>query len=324
MDYQSFQRLREPAWREFEELLGRAKRRPKGVSFDDLGRLTLLYRQVLHDHSVASARYAGTSLTARLGRLVLEGTHWLQRDSGEQLPSLRRFVTRTFPHTFRLLLPKVGITAALFCLAALLGFALTATDPALGGFFLPAESVANLARGEIWTESIFAVTPAAAASAKIATNNLGVCLTAWAGGALAGFGALYIVLLNGLMLGSVIAVTARYSMDGPLFDFIAAHGPLEISLILVSAAAGLHMGQALVRAHDEPRSVALVRAGRESLIVLFGCLPFIFVLGFIEGYISPSAIPLAAKATLGWMLEAIFLLWALAAGREPEASLAAP
>ncbi|MEO1088271.1 MAG: stage II sporulation protein M, partial [Acidobacteriota bacterium] len=115
--------------------------------------------------------------------------------------------------------------------------------------------------------------------------------------------------------GSVIAMTERYSMADSLLDFIAAHGPLEITMILVSAAAGLHMGRALVFAGDLPRAQALAKAGRESLVILAGCLPFILILGFVEGFISPSRTPIAAKAALGWLLEGLFLLWALGSGR---------
>ncbi|MEO1367128.1 MAG: stage II sporulation protein M, partial [Acidobacteriota bacterium] len=259
--------------------------------------------------------FPGTAAARRLRRGVLEGTHFLQRDSGDRLPSLRRCLVSTFPRTFRALLPVVGVVTWLFTLAALLGFSLTAVDPTMATLFLPAESIAGLARGELWTDSIFAVTPNAAASARIATNNLSVAITAWAGGAVAGLGAIYVVLVNGIMLGSVIAMTERYSMAGSLLDFIAAHGPLEITMILVSAAAGLHMGRALVFAGDLPRARALAKAGRESLVILAGCLPFILILGFVEGFISPSRTPIAAKAALGWLLEGLFLLWALGTGR---------
>ncbi|MEM1183300.1 MAG: stage II sporulation protein M, partial [Acidobacteriota bacterium] len=212
MDYPRFVSLREEVWVEYETLLQTARARRKSVEFADLERLTLLYRQVLHDHSTATARFPGTAAAKRLRRGVLEGTHFLQRDGGERLPSLRRFFSSTFPRTFRALLPLVGTVTWLFGVAALLGFSLTAVDPTLGTFFLPAESIAGLARGELWTDSIFAVTPNAAASAHIATNNLSVAITAWAGGALAGLGAIYVVLVNGIMLGSVIAMTERYSM----------------------------------------------------------------------------------------------------------------
>ena len=106
---------------------------------------------------------------------------------------------------------------------------------------------------------------------------------------LAGLVPLYVILLNGLMLGALLGVTLHYSMAGPLLVFISAHGLLELTLILVSAAAGLAVGRALVAADDRPRAVAVRRAATESLAVLLGCLPWFVILALVEVFVSPFA-----------------------------------
>ncbi len=320
MDYRRFVDLREPACAELEGLLARARSSPRALDYAELERLAFLYRQLLHDHSLAAARYSGTAMARRLRGLVLAATHVLHVDSGERLPSLRRFVLRTFPRTVRALAPTIAWMAALFLLGAVFGGTLTLVEPGLAGVFLPAEALEGLERGEIWTDSIFGVTPSSVISSFIAVNNLKVAIVAWAGGALAGIGALWITLFNGLMLGTVLAATARFGMQDPLLEFIAAHGPLELSLIVVSAAAGLHMGRALVVADDVPRGEWLRRAGLDALVVLLGCLPWILLLGFVEGYVSPSRdVPVAAKVLLGLLLEGTFVSWVVFLGRRREA-----
>ncbi len=311
MDYQRFVELRREAMAEFERSLEQARRRPRALGYLDLEALAFRYRQLLHDHALAAARFPGTAVARRLRQLVLEGTHWLQRDTGEHLPTPARFASRTFPLACRRLTPLIGTVAGLFALAMLFGYALTTVEPALGAAFLPPSAIEDLKYGRLWTESIFAVTPGAAASSMIATNNLKVALAGWAGGALAGLGAFYVVLLNGLMLGSALATMAHYSMATPLLTFIAAHGPLEISMILMTSAAGLTVGRALVVAADRPRAELLQAAGRDALVVLLGCLPWILILGFVEGFLSPSPqISSGFKATLGLLLEALFVIWA--------------
>lgn len=325
MDYQRFAELRRDACDEFEGMVERARSSPRDLGYDGLERLAFLYRQILHDHSLAAARFPGTALARRLRRLVVEGTHVLHADQGENLPSLRHFVLRTFPRTLRRLGPTVGLMVALFVTTALFGYTLSTVEPAVAGVFLPPQAIEGLERGEVWTESIFGTTPSSLLSSFIAVNNLKVAIVAWAGGALAGIGALWITLFNGLMLGTVLAITVRFSLHGPLLEFIAAHGPLELTLIVVCAGAGLHMGRALVAAEDEPRSVRLRRAGLEALVVLLGCLPWILLLGFVEGYVSPDPdIPVAGKALLGVLLEATFLSWVLFFGRSPEGSETSP
>ncbi len=311
MDYQRFAELRAEALDEFEQGLETARGNPRALGYRGLERLAFRYRQLLHDHALASARFPGTAVARRLRRLALEGTHWLQRDSGEHLPTVAGFVTRTFPLACRRLVPLIGLVASLFALAGFFGYTLTVVEPTLGLAFLAPEAIEGLKQGRLWTESIFAVTPGATISSVIATNNLKVAITGWAGGAVAGLGAFYVVLLNGLMLGAVLATTAHYSMTASILNFIAAHGPLEISMIIITAAAGLGVGRALVVAADRPRSELLQAAGRDALVVLLGCMPWILLLGFVEGFLSPAPqISLGSKVALGMSLEALFVLWA--------------
>lgn len=308
MEYARFDELRRRDCDEFERRLEAARERPRQLSYEDLEELAVRYRQLLHDHALASARYPGTAAARRLARLVLAGTHYLQRDTGENLPGVGRFFRRDFPAAMRRLSPLIAAMVGLFVVSALFGFSLATVEPAVGMTFLTPGAVADLEQGRLWTEPIFSVTPGSVASSRIATNNLAVAITAWAGGTLAGLGALYVVLLNGLMLGAVLAITAHYHMAGRLFEFIAAHGPLELSLIVISAAAGLAVGKALVAASDRPRAELVREAGRDALVVLAGCLPWFLLLGFVEGYVSPSEdVGQAFKAALGLLLEALFL-----------------
>lgn len=310
MDYRRFEELRRPACDELEHRLEEAGRRPREVTYENLEEIAFRYRQLLHDHALSAARFPGTSLDRRLRRLVLAATHYLQRDTGESVPGPRRFVTRIFPEAIRRISPAIAAMTGLFALTTLFGFCLATVEPAVGASFLSPDAIAGLKRGRLWTESVFAVMPGSMASGLIATNNLSVAVTAWAGGAVAGLGALYVVLMNGLMLGSVLATAARYSMAGPLFDFIAAHGPLELTLIVTSAAAGLAVGRAFVVADDRPRAELLREASRDALVVLLGCLPWILLAGFVEGVISKRDLGVGFKATLGLALESLFLAMA--------------
>jgi uncharacterized membrane protein SpoIIM required for sporulation len=310
MDYARFLRLRRPVWDDFERQL-ESSRRDKGLSHADLEAMALRYRQVLHDHALADARYPGTAAAQRLRVLALRGTHRLTRDPREGA-GIRHFFTHTFPRAFRAQLGMTGIATALFLFATFWGLAVAANRPSLGLAFLGPEAIQGLEEGRMWTESLVSTVPPSISSSAIATNNISVALTAWSGGILAGIVPLYVVLLNGMMLGSILGITMRYSMAGEFLEFISAHGPLEISLILVSAAAGLSIGRALIAAGDRPRSLALRDAGRDALAVLLGCVPWFVVLALVEVFVSPSPdLPTALKVVLGLSLEVLFLLMAV-------------
>ena len=137
---------------------------------------------------------------------------------------------------------------------------------------------------------------------------MSVAITAFAGGALAGLGALYVVLLNGFLLGAILGITSHYGMASALLEFIAAHGPLEITLILTTAGAGLLAGRALVQATDRPRREVLREAGRDATVVLVGCLPWFLFLGVVEAFVSPiPGFAAVFKVALGGALLALAL-----------------
>ncbi|MEZ5332196.1 MAG: stage II sporulation protein M [Thermoanaerobaculia bacterium] len=311
MRYRRFVELRRPVWEAFAAGL-RSLGSRRGLDYDEVEELAAGYRRVLHDQALARWRYPGTETAARLQALALEGTRALAPRSRPRRGGLTSFFRETFPRAFRAHLPGMGVAVALFAATALLGLTLVLVSPAFGTFIVGPEGLARLARGELWTDDLTTMAPASVNVSKIATNNLSVALTAWAGGALAGLGSLYIVLLNGFHLGSIFAVTAHYSMAGRLATFVIGHGLLEITLILVCAGSGLMMGRALVVPGETGRSEALVHAGRQALAVLGGCLPWFVVLAGVESILSPTAsIALPLKVGIGLALEISFLSIAL-------------
>ena len=324
MDYARFLRLRRPLWDEFARRLARlpdapARRGgPPASSYAEVEELAFAYRQVLHDHALAANRFPGTGAARQLSTLALAGTRRLTRRSSPWR-GLRHFVRHSFPAAFHRQLGLLAVATLVFGAACVLGLAVAMVQPGLGSLLLGRRALAGLEEGRLWTESLTTTVPPAVASSGIATNNLGVALAAWSGGLLAGSVPLYLLVLNGLMLGGVIGITLRYSMASELLSFVAAHGPLEITLILVASAAGLSLGRAVVAAGDRPRAEAMRQAGSDSLQVLLGCLPWFVVLALVEARISPDpSVPVALKVALGLGLELLFFGVALAPFRAGE------
>jgi uncharacterized membrane protein SpoIIM required for sporulation len=312
MEYAAFLALHERSWIEFEQRLDEAQRRPRGVAYEDLEFLAGRYRQILHDNGLAQARFPGTGAARRLSRLAVLATRFLyqeRRDGGGG--SLVRFWTETLPRAFRRNAANTAAAAFLLVLGALFGLGLAAVQTSLATVLLGPQAVAGLRDGTLWTESLVHSVPPSVSSSAIARNNLGVALVGWAGGALLGIGSLYILFFNGFLLGALFGVTMHYSLAGRLLEFVCAHGPLELTLIVVTAAAGLRMGRAIVEATDLPRRDVLRAAAGDALVILFGCLPWFVPLGLIEGFLSPApAVAPAVKALLGLSMLALFLVTA--------------
>jgi uncharacterized membrane protein SpoIIM required for sporulation len=309
MDYATFLTLREPGWRDFERRLEAAQAQPKAVAYEDLEAIAFGYRQILHDNALAAARFPGTGASRTLQRLALDATRWLHREHRAPGSRWLHFWRVSFPGAFRRNRENTAAAVYVFLLGAAFGLGLAGVETSLATALLGERTIEGLKNGHLWTESLVSSVPPAISSSAIARNNLGVALTGWAGGALAGIGSLYILFLNGFLLGAIFGVTMHFSMASSLAEFVGAHGPLELTLIVVSAAAGLRMGRALVEATDAPRRDALGRAGRDALTILIGCLPWFVPLGFVEGFVSPSPeIPVVFKAAIGLGLVSLFLL----------------
>ncbi len=316
MDYARFVRLRSPLWERFETALDELRKAPGGetLSYEDVAALAFDYRQLLHDQALAAARYPGTSAARRLQRLSIAGTRLLVREQAPERGTLWGFFSRSFPAALARQRQLVGIAVALFLATACFGFALALVVPTLGGAFVGGPALEKLEEGELWTQSLTTTVPPSFSSARIATNNLSVALTGWAGGALAGLGALYVLLLNGLMLGAVLGLTLHFGLFHALLEFISAHGPLELTVMVVSAAGGLVLARGLLVADDRPRNEVLAEAGRDALTILGGCLPWLLLLAVVESFISPSeAFSAGFKLALGVALEALFVSLALGA-----------
>lgn len=312
MNYERFVRIRSAAWNAFASNLASSQRGRQRPGYTQLESLARDYRHVLHDHALAASRFPGTGASRKLHALAVEGARQLQVDEKDQLPTLRAFFATTFPSAIRAQATTLCVTGALFAAAFLLVASLVIGQPGLGTAILGPVAVEGLKRGHLWTESLVTTVPPSLSSSAIATNNMSVALAGWAGGSVFGLGSIYVALINGGLLGAVLAITCQFGLAGELLRFVAAHGPLEITLILVTAAAGLSLGGSLIVADDRPRALVVREASRQALIVLLGCLPWFVILGLVEGFVSPStAVPVFVKVGLGLGLELAFLLTAL-------------
>jgi uncharacterized membrane protein SpoIIM required for sporulation len=109
-------------------------------------------------------------------------------------------------------------------------------------------------------------------------------------------------------------------MAGDLLGFVAAHGPLELSALVLAGQAGLVLAAAIVDPGEAPRREALQAAGREAARLLAVVVPALTVAAALEAGVSPrGAVPPLARATLGLGLAAALWGWLLAGRRARKA-----
>jgi uncharacterized membrane protein SpoIIM required for sporulation len=286
-------------WRAADE---RAHRLARGHTdaADDATRLPDDYRLLAHDLARARVLLPGTRTREYLEGAYLRVHTTLHHGASRPGRALVVLLRDELPATVRWLLPYIAWTTLIFLLAAAAGYALVRHYPELIALFAPPELIASVERGQLWTQGLLNVVPSSILSAEILTNNIVVSLVAYCAGFLFGLGTLYILGLNGLMLGAVFAFVAQHDLARALGTFIVAHGCVELSVMCLSGAAGAAVGEALVRPGSSGRVESFRSAALRSGQLLAVCVLLLIGCGLIEGYVSPDPrFPLGARIAIG-------------------------
>ena len=285
--------------------------RERAADLADAARMADDYRLLAHDLARARRLMPDSKVRHYLESAYLRAHATLYREAYRPADALLRLFRDEIPAVVRWLTPHILWATAIFILTVGAGYWMVHTYPDLISLFASPDLIATVERGQLWTEGILNVVPSSVLSLQILTNNIVVSLFAYCAGFVFGLGTLYILGLNGLMLGAVFAFTGQHGLDGALFRFIVPHGCVELSVMCLSGAAGAAVGEALIRpAHaDRMKSfqVAALRSGK----LLIACALLLVGSGLIEGYLSPRAgIPLWVRLAVGagyWLVMLVFL-----------------
>jgi len=280
-----------------------------------LQELSALYRATTGDLAFAQTHYRGTTVLLFLCQLVGRAHNQIYRSHRITSQSIGRFFRNEIPGAVRTHLQEVTWSAIIFLLGLALGLSAIQFDERAASIILPTGVLNSIYSGHMWTGSIFSVVPAPVASTLLFTSNISVALLAFAGGLSFGLITAWILFQNGFMLGVVFKLCADYGLLGALLEFIAGHGALEISAVIVSGGAGLVLANALLNPGSYSRGDALAEQGRFAVRMAVGCIPALVAAGCIEAFISPSHFPVWFKAALGLTLGGLFWLYLLIAGK---------
>ncbi|WP_298816860.1 stage II sporulation protein M [Chloroflexus sp.] len=307
---------RRAAWSRLEELIARAAGGIGRISAAELRELGQLYRQACTDLAIARRDYPDHKLTAYLNQLVARAHGVIYRYSASESNPVATFFRATLPRAFRATWPMTLTAALVFLLPALAAFVAGLSDPALGEVLVPGiDFVTDQIRaGEEWWLRINE--GPAAASTEIMTNNINVAIRAFAGGVTLGIYTLYILVFNGLLLGTVAGIAQHFGFADNLWGFVTSHATLELSAIFIAGGAGLQLGWAILRPGTLSRRSALVVAARRAVVLLIGCALILVVAGLIEAFISPTSLPFALKLFVSLGSGALLFAYLLLSGRE--------
>jgi uncharacterized membrane protein SpoIIM required for sporulation len=318
VDSEAFIRTRKEVWQELENLLDTARRSNYRLKPAQIDRLGALYRAAGADLAIAQRDYPGRDVTVYLNRLVSQAHAVVYRGRPLAWGRLRRFVTHGFPRAYRRIWPFTLAAALMFFVPALLAGLIVRADPDSAGWLLPPEVrqlESVMQEHELWTQIPIEERPYAASF--IMRNNIQVSFLAFGLGALGGVFTLWVLVLNGLILGGITGLTAHYGLGFDLWTFVVGHGVVELSVIVMAGGAGLSVGWALLRPGLLRRRDALTQAAGRSVRLLVGAVPLLVIAGLIEGFLSPAeSVPWGVKWGVGVLSGVILYLYLFLGGRK--------
>jgi uncharacterized membrane protein SpoIIM required for sporulation len=307
--------LRKESWARLETLVQQVETAGlKTLSSAELREFGLLYRQAAADLSAARTDEASRTLEAYLNRLVGRAHNRIYSGDQMDLSSVWRFLSISYPRTFRRLLPYTTAALAIFLAGALLGTLLTIARPQFMHAMLGPQMVDKIEHHQMWTDSILTAKPQE--SSRIMTNNIAVCFYTYAGGIFAGLGTIFLIFTNGMSIGVITTACTQHQMALSVWSFVAAHGALELPSIVISGGAGLRLASGLLFPGMLRRRDALALAGGESIRLLSGTVPLLIIAGLLEAFLSPTHAPLALKFSVSAVLLTGLCLWLSEGGRE--------
>jgi uncharacterized membrane protein SpoIIM required for sporulation len=331
MDLATFLQQRRPDWKRLEEILQRVE--GSGLaSLDDeqaveFGRL---YRRAASDLNQAQTFVSGEATERYLNDLVARAYLAIYGKTRVDLMGLLRYLFWGYPAVFRRYLPHFLLATLLFAVGTAFGYLASRYDKEVArAYLLPTDMPTIQPEGEGAGQAtpMYDTDQLTAFSSFLFTHNVSVSLVAFALGITLGLGTAWLMFYNGVLLGTLGAVFVEAGQLQAYATGILPHGVLEIPACLIGGAAGFVLAQGFLRARPWPRREELARMGKQSVLMLFGCVPLLAVAACLEVGVARApdwflnkGLKLAVAGVFALLFLAYILLlgWGRTARRESE------
>ncbi len=307
---------RQADWHALEEAHATMARHGK-PSFVGLLRFAALYRAACADLALADAYQLPANTIQYLHQLVGRAHNQLYRSRGFTIGLWLHDLFVTVPRRMLrdgCLRLAFGVFWGMFIVAGLTAY----FSPAFGDELLGRDTIAQFEQMYSEAPKDRKFSEGSFMSGFYLAHNAGVGLQCFAGGLLLGVGGLIITVFNAVYLGAVFGHMATTEQSANFFEFVTAHGPFELTGVVLASAAGMRLGFSIVDTQGRSRGESLRQAGKQMVpaaltaVILFG------LAGLIEAFISPSALPYAAKAGVAIVSTLLLVVYFFVLGYPPE------
>ena len=320
-----FRLEREEEWQRLDRIVtALEKNAPRRIDDEDLLELPVLYRKTASGLAVARETSLDAAALAYLESLVRRAWFQIYGPRIGLVGWLRRFLGGGWSAAVRSIWLDICIAAAVMVAGTLVGWLLVARDSDWFYAMVPDELAGGRVPGaprEVLQETLGHQDGAGGLTAFAAflfSNNTGVCIMAFALGFAFGVPTLLLLVHNMALLGAMYWVFADAGLAYDFGGWLSVHGTTEFSAILLSGAAGLHVGRTMAFPGDRSILAAMQDAGVRAAQVMAGCTIMLVVAGLLEAYARQLVGSTEARYMIGGGMLMLWVLYFLGMKRPRE------
>lgn len=323
-----FVQLRQGDWERWDRWLGerqhgvKDRHVRKGAFAGDrnaipIAELPTRFRALCHDLALARGRHYSSAVVDGLMSRVLLAHQRLYGSKGRLGHAIFEFFKSGFPTAVRRERRVVLAAAALLLIPLILVIVILQSHPE-GVYFLIAPEQVHRFEQMYGAAGMHGARDAIDNWNRYAAyigNNVKIDFQCFAGGIVFGLGSVFYLVYNGLVQGAVAGYLTQIGLARSLWSYVAGHSGFELIGAVLSGAAGLKLGLALIAPGNRSRAAALRENAGLAAPLLYGAAGMTFIAAFIEAFWSPLAgVPAGVKYAVGAVLWLVLLAYFALAG----------
>jgi uncharacterized membrane protein SpoIIM required for sporulation len=247
-----------------------------------------LFVQVTDDLSYARTFYKNRSVKIYLNEIAKFLFNDINKTKNNYFKLFMQFWKTDLPLVMFIARRSMLISLLVFVGCFILGVVTSIYDPAFCKSILSSNYIdmtnENIAKGD--PMAVYKSSGELETFLPIFVNNIKVDFITFFSGIFMAIGSLFIMIVNGVMVGVFQYFFIEKGLFWESFLAIWTHGTLEISAIILSGGAGLTLGKGLLFPGTHSRFQALKVSGMNGLKIIMGVVPITLIAAFIEGFLT--------------------------------------
>lgn len=268
-------------WESYEAILAQ----PENC---DPNEISELFIHLTDDLAYSRTYFPDAEVTQFLNQLAQKAHRTIYRNQPMNKSRIRSFWASEFPLLVYGARKEIFVSFIVLVISVLIGIVSTRYDNGfvriiLGDAYVNM-SLSNIQKGD--PLAVYKSMNQVDMFLGITLNNVKVSFLVFVLGVLTPVGSGFVMLKNGVMLGTFHAFLAD---QGFLVDSIATiwvHGTYEIFAIIVAGGAGILMGNSIVFPKTYSRIESFRQGAMRGAKIIVGLIPVFVIAGFLEGFVT--------------------------------------